>query len=103
MRHGPEQAIRVTEIVSTRQTGFTFPAADPGRDKHSLPDRNAINHRTDLLYDSRYIRSRDMWQWYGICRITLSDPDIKMVQRAGFDTDQDILRTDSRRRHVLIG
>ena len=38
-------------IVSPRQTLFTFPATDPRRHEDTLPHRDAIDLRTDLLHD----------------------------------------------------
>jgi len=79
-----------------------MPAADPWRDIHAFALGNPFHMRTDLLYHARYVRAEDMRKRHRIGGTALPDPDVEMVQGAGFDPHQHFIDADRRHRHLLI-
>ncbi len=103
VRLGSDQSIRAAQIVSPRQTLIAFPATDPRRHEHPLPHSDPFDVIADLLHDPGRIRPRHMRKRNRIGGIAFSYPNVEVVQRAGLDANQHLLRSNRRRRQILIG
>ena len=84
------------KVVVTRNTSGTFSASDPGRQDHLLTDVNGGDFVAELGHFSRDITAGYMGKRYGDARDAAANPQVKMVQRASMDADEDFARVEMR-------
>jgi hypothetical protein len=84
------------KVVVTGNTSGTFSASDPGRQDHLLTDVNGGDFVPELGHFPRDITAGYMGKRYGDARNAAANPQVKMVQRASVDADEDFARVEMR-------
>ncbi len=97
-----ENAVGRAEVIPPGEALLASPATQAGRDEDLGPDSDAVDPFPHRFDDPGHIGAGDMREWNLVCRDALTNPDVQVIQCAGFDPNQHLVRPGLRRGRIRI-